>query len=265
MPSLICRDTVSPFLEPATHREEDAREEALLAHPRWHLSTLLSPASLKHHHTQPDTMLRAVLSEREQHMGAATLPVESMVLLLQLMQEHHQALHVVWHQPTITAQETQATLPPGVVVLKTVTVQLDQSVLLWTRLGHGLLTRTDLRDIARILDLPTRVTSHCQINPRSVDPEVAYGMREGMVSPFLRPHHQTQAQLVAIVSDLTPNTCLIPSPYPEPFQVAISLSRYESLLVPAALFPALLRTYARHAYPHLRFIERSSMNQASAI
>jgi hypothetical protein len=90
-------------------------------------------------------------------------------------------------------------------------------------------------------------------------------MKEGMVSPFLRPHHQTQAQLIAIVSDLSLNTDSMASPYPEPFQVAISLSRYESLLVPAALFPALLRIYARHAYPHLRFIERSSMDQASAI
>jgi hypothetical protein len=89
-------------------------------------------------------------------------------------------------------------------------------------------------------------------------------MKEGMVSPFLRPHHQTQAQLIAIVSDLSLNTYNIPSAYPEPFQVAISLSRYESLLVPGAFFPVLLQTYARHAYPHLRFIERRSMEQGSA-
>lgn len=265
MPSLVCETTASSPPALRTLLPGDAREEALLTHPCWHLPALLAPPLWSHHPLSLNASLRTALYERERAVGAATLSAESILLLLELLQEDGHVPCMLWHTATITAQETQSVLPPGVVVLKTVTVQLDRSLLLWTRLGHMSIARTDLRDIARTLGLSARVTKQCQINPRSIDPEEAYGMKEGMVSPFLRPLHQTQAHLVAIVSDLTLNTDRMASPYPEPFQVAISLSRYESLLVPGVLFPALLRTYARHAYPHLRFIERSSIDQGSAI
>ena len=76
-------------------------------------------------------------------------------------------------------------------------------------------------------------------------------MLPGMVSPFLPPHHPTR--LAAVVQGPWPTY------WDEPgWAVGVSLSLFESLLLPLHCFRAILRQYAARAYvPALRWIEFS--------
>ena len=73
-------------------------------------------------------------------------------------------------------------------------------------------------------------------------------MLPGMVSPFLRPMRATRLAALVVL------------PWPRCWEaqmreVAISLSLWESLVLPLSCLRPLLRSYAARAYPEVRLID----------
>lgn len=153
-------------------------------------------------------------------------------------------------------------LPWGAEVLKTVTVRLGGGargqqqaegagthgppaggdLILWSTVGDAQIERSHLRHVGEALGLSRRAVRSSVINPEEVDPEEAYGMYPGMVSPFLprgRPAH-LRALVMVWPADLQQTKTL-----------AISLSPFESLLLrmPLAEFRLLLHLYLKRAAP----------------
>jgi hypothetical protein len=204
------------------------------------------------------------LELREAVLGAATLSSASLRLLYEIASLHIQALHpceplsawhtrplherIAFHAASHSAAQTQAVLPPGALVQKIVTVEMACKLLLCTCVGDRKLERTHLRAVAHALALPRRAARHCSINPSTCDPVVEYGMLPGMVSPFLPPLRKTRMAAVVLL------------PWPgwweeQGREVAVSLSLWESLLLPLRCLKDIVRCYARRAYPYVRLIE----------
>src|SRR5258708_11434185 len=207
--------------------------------------------------------ITSLLHRREQLLGAATLPGASIKLLYECATAclhrlpvpvyspwESRPLHarLLRHGPSQRAAETQALLPPGVLVQKTVTVALRERLLLCTGVGTQSLTRRQLQDIAIALALPYRTMKRCTINSSAHHSVEAFAMQPGMVSPFL--HSERETELAALVL----------LPWPEQWEaqqreVAISLSLWESLLLPLRCLYPLVRRHAKRAYPQIRLIE----------
>jgi len=204
------------------------------------------------------------LELREAVLGAATLSCASLRLLYEIASQHIQALHTsgqvsAWHTRPVheritlhaashSGAQTQAVLPPGALVQKTVTVEIAGKLLLCTCVGDRKLERKHLRAVADALALPRRAVKQCSINPSTCDPVVEYGMLPGMVSPFLPPLRKTRVAAVVLL------------PWPgwweeQGREVAVSLSLWESLLLPLHCLKGIVCGYARHAYPHAQLIE----------
>jgi len=133
-------------------------------------------------------------------------------------------------------------------VQKTVTVDMAGKLLLCTYVGDQKLERTHLRAVAEALALPRRAAKHCSINPSTCDPVEEYGMLPGMVSPFVSPLRKTRVAAVVLL------------PWPRRWEekgreVAVSLSLWESLLLPLHCLKDIVRGYARRAYPSAQLIE----------
>jgi hypothetical protein len=194
------------------------------------------------------------LALRERQLGPATLSSASLRLLYDISSRYVGELpeRICWHAPTLSASETQAVLPPMVLVQKTVTVEMAGQLLLWTGVGEQEHTLEQRRVVASTLGLPRRAAKQCSTNPAACPPEQEFAMLPGMVSPFLPPLHPTR--LVAVV--LAP---LQADWYDPGWVVGVSLSLFESLLLPLHCFRAILRQYAVRAYaPALRWIELST-------
>ena len=83
-------------------------------------------------------------------------------------------------------------------------------------------------------------------------------MQPGMVSPFLHPERAV------------PLSALVLLPWRERWdaqerEVAISLSLWESLVLPVRCLRPLVRQYARRAYPQVRLIELGSEGARKSI
>jgi hypothetical protein len=205
--------------------------------------------------------ITSLLARREQMLGVATLSGASIRLLYECAADCLRLLPVYspWdsrplharllrHGPAQRAAETQALLPPGVLVQKTVSVSLGERLLLCTSVGTRSLTRWQLRDMAAALALPFRTLKRCTINSSAHTSVKAFAMQPGMVSPFLPP--EQAAHLSALV--LLPWRELWEA---QEREVALSLSLWESLALPVRCLRPLLRQYARRAYPQVRLIE----------
>jgi hypothetical protein len=210
--------------------------------------------------------ITSLLSRREQMLGSATLPGASIRVLYECAADCLRRLptpvYTPWdsrplharllrHSPSQRAAETQALLPPGVLVQKTVSITIGESLLLCSGVGTGNLARWQLRDIAAALAIPTRIIKRCTINSSTHTSIEAFAMQPGMVSPFLSP--ERGAQLSALV--------LLPWSQrweAQEREVAISLSLWESLALPVRCLRPLVRQYARRAYPEVRLIELGS-------
>jgi hypothetical protein len=210
--------------------------------------------------------ITSLLARREQMLGVTTLSGASIRLLYECATDCLRRLPVPvyspWdsrplharllrHSPSKSAAETQALLPPGVLVQKTISVTLGERLLLCTGVGTGSLTRWHLRDMAAALALPFRTLKRCTINSSTHTSVEAFAMQPGMVSPFLHPERAT------------PLSALVLLPWRERWdaqerEVAISLSLWESLVLPVRCLRHLIRQYARRAYPQVRLIELGS-------
>ncbi len=215
-------------------------------------------------HNAGSTEAVQFLELREAVLGAATLSCASLRLLYEIASQHIQALHTsgqvsAWHTRPVherialhaashSAAQTQAVLPPGVLVQKTVTVEIAGKLLLCTCVGDRKLERRHLRAMSHALALPRRAVKQCSINPSTCDPVVEYGMLPGMVSPFVSPLWKTRVAAVVLL------------PWPrwweeQEQEVAVSLSLWESLLLPLRGLKDIVCSYARRGFPSAQLIE----------
>jgi hypothetical protein len=230
---------------------------------------------LLHWHTHGATSLTpgivSLFSRRKQLLGPATLPGASIQLLATCAQQclPHRAeepwispwearpLHtrLVRHRHSHSAMEAQELLPPGVLGQKTVTLSFGELLVLCTGVGSSRLSRQELHAIAKALGLPNRKSRHATINPSICETVGECGMLPGMVSPFLHPLRATRL------------TALVLLPWPRRWEaqvreVAISLSLWESLMLPLGCLRLLLRMYAERAYPAVRLIDLQGTEEA---
>ena len=162
-----------------------------------------------HWHTYGVTSITAGLSslftKRKQLLGPTTLSGASIQLLyecatdsLRRLNLPLQDLHSSWdrrplharllrHGPSLSAAETQALLPPEVLVQKTVSMTLADTLLLCTGAGTRRVTRQQLRTLSAALELPRRSIKQCRVNATNSNPVEFFAMQPGMVSPFLQP------------------------------------------------------------------------------
>lgn len=199
-----------------------------------------------------------LLAERERVLGPATLRAATLRLLFdlaaQLVDDLHCRIH--WHEATLSAAQTQRVLPPGVLVQKTVTVTIGGRLVLWSSVGDHEQSLAQRRLLAERLGLPRRAAKSCSTNPTDCSPVQEYGMLPGMVSTFLPPHHPCRLEAVVFAP-----ACL--ARLAESHLVAVSLSPFESLLLPLEGFVGILRGYARLAYaPSIRWIELPQQDEA---
>lgn len=190
------------------------------------------------------------LALRAMLLGSATLSGASLRLLYEISSQYVTDLpeRICWHAPTISAADTQAVLPPQVLVQKTVSVEMAGRLLLWTCVGEQGQTHEQRRVVASQLGLSRRAARQCTTNPPTCRPELEFSMLPGMVSPFLPPGHATRLMAIVYVP--------CPSSWEDLGAVAVSLSLFESLLLPLHSFRSILRHYAARAYaPATRWIE----------
>jgi hypothetical protein len=76
-------------------------------------------------------------------------------------------------------------------------------------------------------------------------------MQPGMVSPFLHPSHHTGLGALVLLP-------LLERSEAQEHEVAISLSLWESLVLPLRCMHQLIRSYAKRAYLRVRVIELES-------
>jgi hypothetical protein len=98
------------------------------------------------------------------------------------------------------------------------------------------------------LGQPNRRSRHATINPADLQTVEEFGMLPGMVSPFLRPMRATRLAALVVL------------PWPRGWEeqgreVALSLSLWESLVLPLGCLRPILRSYACRAYPAARLID----------
>lgn len=192
---------------------------------------------------------------REAELGCATLSGASLMLLVAQLTTcgiTDLAERIVWHPATVSAAETQSYLPPSALVLKTVSVVCGSSgcervLVLFTGIGDFRLERRrHLRAAAQRLGLSRQQGNGFSLNASWCLPEEEFGMVEGMISPLLSPERASRSRLRAIFLLKPPS-----GEGEETTQVALSLSLYESLLVPFHQISRILEGYAQAAYPHL--------------
>lgn len=148
-----------------------------------------------------------------------------------------------WHEPTFTALETQAVLPEGCLVQKTITGSVAEQIVLWTGVGNFSVTRAQRKAASRHLGVPT--SRDHTLNPHDIDAVTFYGMQPGMVSPFLVSGTPATQELAGLfVLDWTQT-------HSAESTVAISLSLTESLIMPLEYLRALCEAYAAEVYAHL--------------
>jgi hypothetical protein len=236
--------------------------EGVLLHWQMHGAAALTPGIV------------SLFSQRKHLLGPATLPGTSIQLLATCVVEclpyrteeaetstwEARPLHtrLVRHRNSHSAAQTQALLPPGVLVQKTVTLALGELLVLCTGVGTWHLSRQDLHTIAKALGLPNRKGKHATINPASFQTVEEFGILPGMVSPFLRPGRATRLAALVVL------------PWPRCWEaqrreVALSLSLWESLVLPLGCLRSLLRSYACQAYPAARLIDLRRTEQGDEL
>ena len=215
------------------------------------------------------TGMSSLFTRRKQFLGPTTLSGASIQLLyecatdsLRRLNLPMRDLHSSWdsrplharlirHGPTLSAADTQALLPPGVLVQKTISMTLADTLLLCTGAGSQRVTRQQLRTLSAALALPRRAIKQCRVNALTSNPVEIFAMQPGMVSPFLHPARESTFGALVLL------------PWPKRWEaqereVAISLSLWESLALPLGCLRPLIRSYAMRAYPGVRVIELAS-------
>jgi hypothetical protein len=241
----LLKTRIEPLQFDLAHLEQDA--DAIVDYHReiqHRLEHLLPPLAETLRLTE-QTELLARLNERESALGIATLRSGSLLLLAGLF--HEEGLDMADqlfgpHSATLRAREKQTLLPAGVHVQKTVSLLLGGHLILVTGIGDCALERAGRFAIAAKLGLSRKAGRYATINPPGCIVEQAFGLLRGMVSPFLPSgfgsslHAIVQLPWLQVWED-------------EGHSVAISLSPYESLLIPLRCYHRMLHRYMRLSIP----------------
>lgn len=183
-----------------------------------------------------------LLRQRQKHLGVATLSAQALALLLNLLKEDIQINKVIqfcYHRPSFSVKEKQALLP-DMAVQKTLTLEAANQIFLITGVDDYQLDRSFINKIAKISQTSRKLMKNYSINPEYYIPEVQLGLLRGIISPFLEADKWRQLSAVILHPHTSSNE-----------QVAISLSPFESLIIPANNLRELVIKYAKQAYPYI--------------
>jgi hypothetical protein len=158
-------------------------------------------------------------------------------------------MQTIRHRITRSAHETQATLPDGCLVQKSVTGKFGDQLVLWTGVSDFRVMRPHTRQVAKALAQTRRTLANHTLNPPDIEPARFFGMDDGMVSPFLVPGTLALQRLAAIVQ-LTPS-----GEWESGMTVAISLSLRVSVIIPGRRLGDVLSAYAHQVHPHIPVID----------
>jgi hypothetical protein len=210
--------------------------------------------------------IASLFSRRQQLLGSATLPGASIQLLAQVASACLHALpggglqgawetrplhaRLLRHAPCQHAAEKAARLPPGVLAHRSEALVLGESLALCTGAGTRSLSRQERRLITAMLGLPMRESKRPALHPAASMPgdSEAFDVSQGLLSPFLPPQRQTAFNALVLLP--WPRWCEV-----QACEVALSLSLWESLLLPLGSLRPLLRNYAAHAFPWVRVLD----------
>lgn len=176
----------------------------------------------------PDIDAIAELRQREKPLGVATLSCHTFVLLREIVTNLSTYSVIRRHPPSVT-------------------VRLGTTHVLCTGVNDSTLNRRPLSQVADELSLPRRIIKACRINPSDYSPEYELGLLTGMVSPFFAPAARSERLRALALVEATE----IGSE--EAQLVAISLSPFESLIVPRVDFGVLTQLYVQRAHPDLQW------------
>jgi hypothetical protein len=200
----------------------------------------------------PDIDAIAELRQREKLLGVATLSCDTLVLLHEIVTNLRTYAVVMRHLASVSAAAKIAMLNAGldgvgILVNKTVTVRLGTTHVLCTGVDDFTLNRRLLSQVADELHLSKRIIKACRINPPDYSPEYELGLLTGMVSPFFAPTTQPErlrAMVLFEATEIGPTEAQL---------VTISLSPFESLVVPRVDFGVLAQLYVQRAHPDLQW------------
>lgn len=190
--------------------------------------------------------------------AARPLPLETVLVLKALCSDLGILGRHVWHPVTGTAKETQAVLPKGCLVQKTVTGKMAGKLLLWTGVSDFRVAGSHRKQVARRIGLNSAAARNHTFNPAEIEPAPFFGMAEGAVNPFLIPGTPALLGLTAVVH------LPWPADWEGAFDVAISISLEESLIVPLSGLRQLLWNYAAETYSHIPLISLGGEAQPRA-
>jgi hypothetical protein len=212
-----------------------------------------------------------LFARRKQLLGSTTLSGSSLQLLYECaaaclrslpVQEpsspwDNRPLHarILRHGPRLRAVETQAMLPPGVLMQQTLSIRFAERSVLCTSVGLQTLTRRQRRAIATALALPRCALKRCALNAPLGSSREMFATDPALISPFLSPSRDAGV------------TALVVLPWTHRWEaqereVAIALSLWESLVLPLRCLRHLLRLSAKRADSALRVIELASERTA---
>ena len=157
----------------------------------------------------------SLLARRKQLLGSTTLSGASIQLLYACAKDTFcsrpgqepfspwgsRPLHtrLLRHRPAHSAAEVQALLPPGVLVHKTISFTLANTIVLCTGVGTQCLTRRHLRTIAAALVRQGPNVKQRTINPAPGSSVKKLAMHPGLVSPFLHPSRHAGLAALALL------------------------------------------------------------------
>lgn len=185
------------------------------------------------------------LMQREHCLSVATMSADSIKLLLEIAKEEGVLdfeRRVITHPASMSAADKQVLLA-DYHIQKTITILIQDKFVLCSGIGDFKIHHALLSKLASTLTL-SHAGFNSYINPNMFIPEIELGLMRGMVSTFFSPGRITRLNLV---------TLMMP-PQSSTKDVAISLSPFESLLLPYALFPKIVKKYAERAYPYLLYV-----------
>lgn len=187
---------------------------------------------------------REKLDRRESDMGAGTMAAEAIGLLMRIASAHgvcDPVARIHHHEPTYSASAKQCHMPSGVLVQKTLSLKCGSDYLLATGVGAWHISRQAQRVLVAQGCLPSSAGNSFTINPASFDVASELLLAPGMVSPFLKPGLASRLERVIILEPVDLDEA----------QFAVSLSLFESLVLPARHFVGIVSDYLSAALPHL--------------
>lgn len=149
------------------------------------------------------------------------------------------------HSPSFSAASKQQVLPSAVNVQKTISMQIGDNYTLCTGVGDWNVDRNLKKFIAKHVALSSSAAHNIIINPPTIDPIRHLGVWPGMVSPFLDATLPSNLRTLII---LQPSAMVLEQDF------GVSISLYESLILPVRYFTAIVSNFVGIMQPTLQTV-----------